>query len=90
MTEAAGLVLTDSGGVQEETTYLGIPCLTLRQTTERPVTVAQGTNRLVASEREAILRAVEEAGQIELGCVSRPHLWDGQAAQRIVDLMYRF
>jgi UDP-N-acetylglucosamine 2-epimerase (non-hydrolysing) len=87
LTEAAGLVLTDSGGVQEETTYLGIPCLTLRQTTERPVTVTMGTNRLVASEREAIRRAVEEAEQTEPGCASRPPLWDGQAAHRIVDVM---
>jgi UDP-N-acetylglucosamine 2-epimerase (non-hydrolysing) len=89
LTEAAGLVLTDSGGIQEETTYLGVPCLTLRENTERPVTVEQGTNRLVASERGAILRAVEEAGKIELGCVSRPALWDGKAAQRIVDVMRR-
>jgi UDP-N-acetylglucosamine 2-epimerase (non-hydrolysing) len=87
LTGSAGLVLTDSGGVQEETTYLGIPCLTLRKTTERPVTVEQGTNRLVASEREAILRAVEEAGQSEVGCVSRPALWDGRAAERIVEVM---
>jgi UDP-N-acetylglucosamine 2-epimerase (non-hydrolysing) len=85
--DSAGLVLTDSGGIQEETTYLGIPCLTLRKTTERPVTVEQGTNRLVASEREAILRAVEEAGQSEVGCVSRPALWDGRAAERIVEVM---
>ena len=89
LTEAAGLVLTDSGGVQEETTYLGVPCLTLRKTTERPVTVTMGTNRLVASECEAILRAVEQAGQTELGCVSRPALWDGKAAHRIVEVMLR-
>jgi UDP-N-acetylglucosamine 2-epimerase (non-hydrolysing) len=88
LTEAAGLVLTDSGGVQEETTYLGIPCLTLRKTTERPVTVEVGTNRLVASECQAILRAVEQAGQTGGGCLSRPPLWDGQAAQRIVDVMF--
>ncbi len=89
LTEAAGLVLTDSGGVQEETTYLGVPCLTLRNTTERPVTVEIGTNRLVASEYEAILSAVEQAGQTEPGCVSRPALWDGKAAHRIVEVMQR-
>src|SRR5262245_37467854 len=57
----AALVLTDSGGVQEETTYLGIPCLTARRNTERPVTITHGTNRLVASDRQAIARAAGEA-----------------------------
>jgi UDP-N-acetylglucosamine 2-epimerase (non-hydrolysing) len=89
LTEAAGLVLTDSGGVQEETTYLGVPCLTLRKSTERPVTVTIGTNRLVASECAAILEAMEHVGQTEPGCVSRPALWDGEAAHRIVEVMQR-
>ncbi len=87
LTEAAGLVVTDSGGIQEETTYLGVPCLTLRKNTERPVTVEVGTNRLVASERNAILEAVAQAGQMKLDCLSRPALWDGQAAQRIVQVV---
>jgi UDP-N-acetylglucosamine 2-epimerase (non-hydrolysing) len=87
LTEAAGLVLTDSGGIQEETTYLGIPCLTLRKNTERPVTVEVGTNRLVASEREAILEAVAQVAQMKVDCLSRPALWDGQAAQRIVQVL---
>jgi len=80
----AALVLTDSGGIQEETTVLNVPCLTLRDTTERPVTVSMGTNRLVPVRRRAhILRAVEETlarppqGQ-------RPEGWDGAAAERIV------
>ena len=79
------LVLTDSGGIQEETTVLGIPCLTLRDTTERPITVNQGTNRLVGSNPERIkieALAVLKAGQAR---TSVPELWDGKTATRIVD-----
>jgi UDP-N-acetylglucosamine 2-epimerase (non-hydrolysing) len=77
----ARLTITDSGGVQEETTYLGIPCLTLRTTTERPVTVTEGTNRLVAVG--ALARTVEEilAGRWTHG--RKPALWDGHAAARV-------
>jgi len=87
LTASAGLVLTDSGGIQEETTYLGVPCLTVRPNTERPVTVEIGTNRLVTSQGRAILEAVEAIleGQIKLGAC--PPLWDGRAAERIVDVM---
>ena len=79
----ATLVLTDSGGLQEETTALGIPCLTLRENTERPITVEQGTNTLVGRDRAAILHGVEEilAGRGKHGRV--PELWDGRAAERI-------
>ncbi len=79
----ATLVLTDSGGLQEETTALGVPCLTLRDNTERPITVEQGTNTLVGTDRRAILDGVSEilAGRGKRGRV--PELWDGHAAQRI-------
>ena len=83
----ARLVLTDSGGIQEETTVLGVPCLTLRNNTERPITVEQGTNRLVGLDPDRITAA-------GLDVLSRPprpgrvpDLWDGQAAKRIVDVL---
>jgi UDP-N-acetylglucosamine 2-epimerase (non-hydrolysing) len=87
LTRSAGLVVTDSGGIQEETTFLGIPCLTLRGNTERPVTIEMGTNRLVKSEWQAILEAVEQAWQAQLGSASCPPLWDGKAAQRIAAII---
>ena len=79
----ASVVLTDSGGIQEETTALGVPCLTLRENTERPITVEQGTNTLVGRDRAAIIREVEWilAGGGKQGRV--PELWDGRAAERI-------
>jgi UDP-N-acetylglucosamine 2-epimerase (non-hydrolysing) len=82
VTEAAA-VITDSGGVQEETTYLGIPCLTLRENTERPVTISEGSNRLVRADTlEAEFSA---ALQARSGEWARPELWDGKAAERCVD-----
>ncbi len=81
----AGVVLTDSGGVQEETTYLGVPCLTARPNTERPATVRQGTNRLVASRRAELVVAAQEAlANSSVPGRQRPELWDGRAATRIV------
>ena len=85
----ARLVLTDSGGVQEETTVLGVPCLTVRTTTERPVTVSEGTNRLVDPyDQAAVLAASLEAMRAPprtaaAGGPRRPELWDGHAADRI-------
>jgi UDP-N-acetylglucosamine 2-epimerase (non-hydrolysing) len=83
----ATMVLTDSGGVQEETTALGVPCLTLRDNTERPVTISEGTNILVGTEPDEILAAARGilAGRTKRGCV--PRLWDGRAAARIVEVL---
>jgi UDP-N-acetylglucosamine 2-epimerase (non-hydrolysing) len=83
---AARLVLTDSGGVQEETTVFGVPCLTMRTTTERPVTITEGSNRLVdPDDAGAVLAAVDAVlAQAMPGRGTRPELWDGHAADRIV------
>jgi UDP-N-acetylglucosamine 2-epimerase (non-hydrolysing) len=83
----AGLVLTDSGGIQEETTVLGVPCLTLRRSTERAVTIEEGTNRLVGVDRASVAAALADvqAGRWPGG--RAPALWDGRAAERIVDVV---
>lgn len=90
MTMNAKLVLTDSGGIQEETTAMGVPCLTLRENTERPVTVTEGTNTLVGRDPERIWPEVEKilAGRSKAGRV--PALWDGQAAERVADAIVRY
>jgi UDP-N-acetylglucosamine 2-epimerase (non-hydrolysing) len=79
------LVLTDSGGIQEETTVLGIPCLTLRENTERPITVTEGTNRVVGSDPERIVREAIDALDNSTRPARIPELWDGHTASRIVD-----
>jgi UDP-N-acetylglucosamine 2-epimerase (non-hydrolysing) len=79
----ARLVLTDSGGIQEETTVLGVPCLTLRDSTERPVTIRMGTNRLVGTDPEAAVRAAKEVLAAAPPEATVPPLWDGHAAERI-------
>jgi UDP-N-acetylglucosamine 2-epimerase (non-hydrolysing) len=85
--DSAGVVLTDSGGIQEETTYLGIPCLTVRSTTERPITITQGTNRLVASRRQAILDAANDLAQSTNPPRQPIKFWDGQTAGRIARVL---
>lgn len=88
----ARLVLTDSGGLQEETTVLGIPCLTLRNNTERPITIEMGTNVLVGTDRDKIVDAamkVLNSGTTDAG-TKIPPLWDGKAAERICDELLRF
>ena len=88
--KGAALVITDSGGLQEETTALGVPCVTIRENTERPVTVDIGTNYLTGTHPELILSAAREilSGKGKKGVV--PPLWDGHAAERIVDLLMKF
>jgi UDP-N-acetylglucosamine 2-epimerase (non-hydrolysing) len=83
----ARCVLTDSGGIQEETTALRIPCLTLRSNTERPITVTRGTNRIVGVEPEAIYRAWRQVVQGQWPAGDLPELWDGKTAARIVRVL---
>jgi UDP-N-acetylglucosamine 2-epimerase (non-hydrolysing) len=85
----ARFVMTDSGGIQEETTALGVPCLTLRENTERPITVEQGTNQIVGTEPERIVSAVHRILSSERRRGRTPLLWDGNASQRIVDVLLR-
>lgn len=84
LVSAADVVLTDSGGLQEETTALGVPCMTLRENTERPITIEEGTNTLVGVDPAAIRAAWAEIRARERGSARRPEYWDGRAAQRIV------
>jgi len=86
---SASAVITDSGGVQEETTYLRVPCLTLRATTERPVTISHGSNRLVS--KETVLRELVEVlnatSDHPPATPTMPPLWDGHAGTRIADVV---
>lgn len=86
----ATLVLTDSGGVQEETTYLGIPCLTLRPNTERPVTIRHGTNRLIVPGEDIVGCAMEALESISRLAAGRPEMWDGQSSKRIADALIAY
>jgi UDP-N-acetylglucosamine 2-epimerase (non-hydrolysing) len=83
----AAVVITDSGGIQEETTYMGVPCLTLRNNTERPVTVTLGTNVIVGQERDKLSSELSKlvAGKAKKGTI--PPLWDGHAGERIADIL---
>ncbi|MDQ5807961.1 MAG: UDP-N-acetylglucosamine 2-epimerase (non-hydrolyzing) [Actinomycetota bacterium] len=83
----AGAVLTDSGGVQEETTYFDVPCFTLRDNTERPVTIRAGTNRLLGLDPEAIREVLPALREGVRGPGEPPPLWDGKAAERVADVL---
>jgi UDP-N-acetylglucosamine 2-epimerase (non-hydrolysing) len=83
----AGLIITDSGGIQEESTYLGVQCITVRENTERPVTVKLGTNQLIGTDLDKVKAAALDIidGKKKKGTL--PPLWDGHAAERIVDII---
>lgn len=81
----AKLVITDSGGVQEETTFLHIPCITIRDNTERPVTITNGTNRLVRPKYQQLLTAIQESMQHTDRLATLPELWDGNTSSRLID-----
>lgn len=85
----AAVVLTDSGGLQEETTALGVPCVTLRDNTERPITVEEGSNVLAGTDPARIIDEVRKILRGEGKRSRRPHLWDGKAAERIVDVLVK-
>jgi UDP-N-acetylglucosamine 2-epimerase (non-hydrolysing) len=87
MQSRATVVITDSGGIQEETTYLGVPCLTLRENTERPITVSLGTNVLVGRDPEKLRFELSRvlSGSAKKGTI--PPLWDGHAGERIAALL---
>jgi UDP-N-acetylglucosamine 2-epimerase (non-hydrolysing) len=87
--KTARLVITDSGGVQEETTYLGIPCITVRDNTERPITITLGTNQLVGRDVAKVGAAAQEVLSGKAKSSGIPPLWDGRAAERIADVLVR-
>jgi UDP-N-acetylglucosamine 2-epimerase (non-hydrolysing) len=85
--DSAAVVLTDSGGIQEETTVLGVPCLTFRENTERPTTIAEGTNQLVGTDVGRVSAALDKALGNHSAAARVPALWDGKAAERIVAVL---
>jgi UDP-N-acetylglucosamine 2-epimerase (non-hydrolysing) len=90
LTSTATVVLTDSGGLQEETTILGVPCLTLRHNTERPITITHGTNIMVGPDKDRILAAFHRVWNGEWKSAGPPEYWDGHAADRIVRVIRAF
>jgi UDP-N-acetylglucosamine 2-epimerase (non-hydrolysing) len=82
-------MLTDSGGIQEETTILQVPCLTMRENTERPITIEQGTNRLVGTDPKDILQAALDTLDAPPRLLAPPKFWDGHTSARILDVLER-
>ncbi|MFC1694030.1 non-hydrolyzing UDP-N-acetylglucosamine 2-epimerase [Candidatus Latescibacterota bacterium] len=85
----ARMVLTDSGGIQEETTILGVPCITVRNNTERPVTIESGTNTLAGTRGDDIISAYRSLPDVSRNQLPHPPLWDGKASERIIDVLER-
>jgi UDP-N-acetylglucosamine 2-epimerase (non-hydrolysing) len=87
LTKNAGLIITDSGGIQEESTYLGIQCITVRNNTERPVTVEIGTNQLIGTDLNSVEKSAKDiiSGKIKKGGI--PELWDGKTSERITEYL---
>ncbi|MCX6722832.1 MAG: UDP-N-acetylglucosamine 2-epimerase, partial [Candidatus Staskawiczbacteria bacterium] len=85
--ENAKLVLTDSGGIQEETTVLKIPCLTLRNSTERPITVEIGTNKVIGTNRDVIIKEIFKIFKNGIKDKKIPKYWDGKTAERIIKII---
>jgi UDP-N-acetylglucosamine 2-epimerase (non-hydrolysing) len=93
LVDSAAMVVTDSGGIQEETTYLGVPCLTFRDNTERPITVTEGTNRLIGTDPQNLLREARltlSQGFERSNGYTPPNLWDGHASERIVAIIRNY
>ena len=90
LTKNAKLVVTDSGGIQEETTFLGVQCITVRNNTERPITSDIGTNHMIGTDFNKVVTASKEilSGRKKIGLI--PELWDGKASERIVEIIYNF
>ena len=84
LTKNSGLIITDSGGIQEESTYLGIQCITVRNNTERPITVEVGTNHLIGTDLNSVEKCASDilSGKIKEGKI--PEMWDGKTSERIV------
>jgi UDP-N-acetylglucosamine 2-epimerase (non-hydrolysing) len=88
--EMAAVVLTDSGGIQEETTVLGVPCITIRENTERPITIEKGTNELTGLDQIKIIALSKQAFAGKWKRASVPELWDGKASERILVILKKF
>ena len=87
LVKSSKAVITDSGGIQEETTFLGVPCLTIRQNTERPITLTKGTNTLLDLEVDLVLKHIDDILNNKYKTGQIPELWDGKATERIVDII---
>ena len=86
----ASVILTDSGGIQEESTFFGVPCLTVRKNTERPITITHGTNKLIGENYSIIPNEIDQAISVNVEKKQKPKLWDGKASERIADIIKKY